>query len=132
MPMIILHNISTIYRTQHSSIQCTLMKWMHHYLQLIPPHHVIIISLMIYQSQILFRKAKQKSHNQWEFILKANRSTEMYLVTLTSNIMISIMVMHSLSKINILHYYNKNNKTPIGVYMTQSQPKVTKYLLKWT
>ena len=29
-------------------------------------------------------------------------------------------------------YYSRNYKTLIGVYMTLSQPKVTKYLLKWT
>ena len=48
------------------------------------------------------------------------------------NIMISIMVMHSLLKANIQHYYNRNYKTHISVYTTLSQPKVTKYLLKWT
>ena len=52
--------------------------------------------------------------------------------SLTSNIMILIMVMHSLSKINIQHYYSRNYKTLTGVYMTLSLPKVTKYLLKWT
>ena len=41
----ILHNIST---TQHKNIHCTIRKWMHHYLQLIPPHYVIIISLTMY------------------------------------------------------------------------------------
>ena len=46
--------------------------------------------------------------------------------------MISEMVMHSLLKTNIQHYYNRNYKTCIGVYTTLSQPKVTKYLLKWT
>ena len=54
------------------------------------------------------------------------------LVILTSNIMISIMVMHSLSKTNIQHYYNKNYKTLIGVYSIPLQPKAIKYLLKWT
>ena len=41
------------------------------------------------------------------------------------------MVMHSLTKIHTPHYYNKNCKTPTGVYMTQWQPKVTKYQRKW-
>ena len=45
-------------------------------------------------------------------------STEMSLVILTYNTMTSIMVMHSLSKISIQHYYNRNYKTCIGVYMT--------------
>ena len=30
------------------------------------------------------------------------------------------------------HYYNKNYKTPIGVYMIQLQPKAIRYLLTWT
>ena len=37
--------------------------------------------------------------------------------------MILIMVMHSLSKTDKLHYYNKNCKTLIGVYMILLQPK---------
>ena len=45
--------------------------------------------------------------------------------------MISTMVMHSLLKINIQHYYSRNYKTRIGAYTILSQLKVTKYLLKW-
>ena len=89
---------------QHSNIYCTLRKWMHHYLQLILPHYVIIISLTKYQTQIHFQKTNKKLHNQLEFIHKANINTEMSLVTRTSNIMISAMVMHSLLKTNIQHY----------------------------
>ena len=47
---------------------------------------------------------------------KSNIHTEMILVMLTSNIMILIMVMHSLSQTNIQRFYNKNYKTLIGVY----------------
>ena len=38
------------YITQHinTNIHCTLRRWMHHYLQLILPHYVIIISLTMY------------------------------------------------------------------------------------
>ena len=39
-----------------------------------------------------------------------------FLVMLTSNIMILIMVMHSLSQTDIQCFYNKNYKTLIGVY----------------
>ena len=46
-------------------------------------------------------------------------------------IMTSIMVMHSLSKTNMQHYYNRNYKIHIGVYTILLQPKVTKYLQKW-
>ena len=41
---------------------------------------LIIISLMMYGIQILFQKANQKLHNQWEFIHKANISTGMFSV----------------------------------------------------
>ena len=47
------------------------------------------------------------------------------------NTMISIMVMHSLSKTSTQHYYNRNYKTCTGAYMTLSQPEVIKYLQKW-
>ena len=47
---------------------------------------------------------------------KRNINTEMFLATLTSNIMILIMVMHSLSQTNIQHFYNKNYKILTGVY----------------
>ena len=40
-------------------------------------------------------------HNQWEFIHKVNINTEMFLVIPTFNITTLIMVMYSLSKINI-------------------------------
>ena len=63
------------------------------------------------------RKIKLIPYNQGEFILKVNINTEMFSVILTSNIMISIMVMNSLSQINIQHYYNKNYKILIGIYM---------------
>ena len=42
-----------------------------------------------------------------------------------------IMVMHSFTKINTQHCYNKSYKTPIGVYMIQSQLKAIRYLQSW-
>ena len=51
--------------------------------------------------QITPRKPRLTLYNQWEFILKVNINTETFLTILTSNIMISIMVMHSLSKTNM-------------------------------
>ena len=57
-------------------------------------------------------------YHQEEFIPKVNINTEMFLAILTSNIMTLVMVMHSLSKINIQHFYNKNYKILTGVYMT--------------
>ena len=56
-------------------------------------------------------------YHQKESISKVNIHTKMYLAMPTSNIMILIMVMHSLSQTNIQHFYNKNYKTLIGVHM---------------
>ena len=50
MPMITLHDMSIIWKIQCSSIQYTPMKWMHHYLLRIPPHHVISILVLIHNS----------------------------------------------------------------------------------
>ena len=61
-----------------------------------------------------------------------NKVITMSLLILAYNIMTLMMVMHSLSKTNIQHYYSKNYKTHTGVYMTLSQTKVIKYLQKWT
>ena len=63
--MITLHNILIISKIQHSSTQCTLMKWIHHYLLWIRPHHVTIISVLICHIQITFRKIKLIPYNQW-------------------------------------------------------------------
>ena len=100
---------------------------MHHYLQVIPPHHVIIISLTVYKIQTLFWNESQKLYHKEEFIRKVNINIEMSLVILTYNTMTSIMVMQSLSKTSTQHYYNKKYKTCTGAYMTPSQPKVIKY-----
>ena len=81
MPMIILHNILTTWKIQHSSTQYILLKWMHHYLLWIPPHHVIIILVLIYQIQMIFRKVKLTPQNQWEYIPKVNINTERFLAT---------------------------------------------------
>ena len=78
------------------------------------------------------QESKANTTQSMGFIPKVNINTEMVLVILTSNIMISIMVMHSFSKTNMWHYYNKNYKTLIGVYTIPLQPKAIKYLLKWT
>ena len=64
------------------------------------------------------RENRPTPHHQEEFIPKVNTHTKMFLAMLTSNIMILIMVMHSLSQTNIQRFYNKNYKTLIGVYMT--------------
>ena len=101
MPTIILHNMLTIWMIQYSSIQYTPMKWMHHYLPQTPPHHVIITLIQICQTQTVLKKTNPTPHCQEEFILKVNIHHATYLVMLTSNIMILIMVMHSLLQTNI-------------------------------
>ena len=101
---------------------------MHHYLQAILPHHVIITSLMVYKIQTPFWKENQKLYHQWEFIHKVNINIEMSLAILTYNTMTSIMVMHSIAKTSTQHYYNKNYKTLTGAYMTLSQQKLSNIL----
>ena len=118
MPTIILHNMPTIWTIQYSSIQYTPMKWMYHYLPQTPPHHVIIILIQICQTQTVLKKTNPTLHSQEEFILKVSIHITMFLAMLTSNIVILIMVMHSLLQTNIPHFYNKNYKTLIGAYMT--------------
>ena len=117
MPMITLHNMSIIWKIQCSSIQYTPMKWMHHYLLRIPPHHVIKILVWICQILTIFMKTNPTPYHQEEFIPKININTEMFLAMPTSNIMILVMVMYSLSQTNIQHFYNKSYKILTGVYM---------------
>ena len=114
-PLITLHNMSIIWKIQCSSTQYTLMKWMHHYLLWIPPHHVNIILVLIRQIQTIPWKINPTPYHQGEFISKENINTEMFLIILISNIMILIMVMHSLSQTNVQHFYNKNYKILTGV-----------------
>ena len=62
-------------------------------------------------------KCKSNSKYYQESIHKANINIEMLFVIPIYSIMTLMMVMHSLSKINTLHYYNRNCKIPTGVYM---------------
>ena len=57
-------------------------------------------------------KTNPAPHHQEEFIPKVNIHTAIFLAMLTSNIIILIMVMHSLSQTNIQHFYNKNYQNP--------------------
>ena len=50
---------------------------MHHYLQVILPHHVIITLLKLYKIQTPFPKVNQNLQHQWEFICKVNINIEM-------------------------------------------------------
>ena len=60
-----------------------------------------------------------------------SKHIETLLVMHTYNITILIMVMHSFTKINTQHCYNKSYKTPIGVYMIQSQLKAIRSPQTW-
>ena len=53
---------------------------------------------------------------------------EILLVMHTYSIMNLTTKTYSQSGTNTQHYYNKNYKTHIGINMTQSRPKVTKFL----
>ena len=61
-----------------------------------------------------------------------NMHTETPLATHTYSIMTLTIKIHLHSKANTSHYYNKNYKIHIGIYMTQLQTKVTKFLRTWT
>ena len=43
-----------------------------------------------------------------------------------------IILMYSISKTNMLHYYNRNCKIPTGVYMIPLQQKIIRSQQKWT
>ena len=64
-------------------------------------------------------------------IYNDNMHIEILLVLHTYSIMNLTTKTYSQSGTNTQHYYNKNYKTHIGIYMTQSQPKVTKFLKTW-
>ena len=64
-------------------------------------------------------------------ILNENMHIEILSVMHTYSIMNSTTKIYSQSRKNTQHYYNKNYKTHIGTYMTQSQLKVTKFLKTW-
>ena len=66
------------------------------------------------------------------FTFVVNINIETLLVMHICSIMTLIMVMHSFTKTNTQHCYNKSYKIPIGVYMIQSQVKAIRYLLTWT
>ena len=71
-------------------------------------------------------------HNNTGIHFYRNTNIEILLETHMYSIMILIIVMHSFTKTNTQHYYNKSYKIPIGVYMIQSQPKAIRYSLIWT
>ena len=70
--------------------------------------------------------------NNLAFIHKANKNTETHLANQIYNTTILTIKTYLHSQINTLHYYNKNYKIHIGVYMTQLQLKVTKFQKIWT
>ena len=70
--------------------------------------------------------------NNLAFIHKANTNTETLLANQIHNTMVLTIKTHLHSQINTPHYYNKNYKIHIGVYMTQLQLKVTKFQKIWT
>ena len=51
---------------------------MHHCLLWIPPHHVIIILVLIYQIRTIPMKIKPIQYSQGEFIQKVNINTDVF------------------------------------------------------
>ena len=63
---------------------------------------------------------------------QSKHTTETHLVNQIYSIMILTIKTHLHLQTNTLHYYNKNYKIHIGVYITQLQLKVTKFQNIWT
>ena len=61
---------------------------------------------------------EETPQNNTDITSIVNINIEIVFEMHTYIITILIMVMHSLTKTNILHCYNKSYKIPIGVYMT--------------
>ena len=59
-------------------------------------------------------------HNNTAILSTVNINMETLLEMHIYSIMILTMVMHSFTKTNTQHYYNKSYKIPIGVYTIQS------------
>ena len=72
-----------------------------------------------------------RQHTQL-YIFNENMHIEILSATHTYNITNSTTKIYLQSRTNTQHYYSKNYKTRIGIYMTQSQLKVTKFLKTWT
>ena len=66
------------------------------------------------------------------FTHKENTHTETLLAMHTYSTMTLTIKTHLHLETNIPHYYNKNYKIHIGIYMTQLRPKVTKFPRTWT
>ena len=66
------------------------------------------------------------------YIFNEYMHIEILSVTHTYNITNSTTKIYLQSRTNTQHYYSKNYKTHIGIYMTQSQLKVIKFLKTWT
>ena len=64
-------------------------------------------------------------------IYNENMHIEILSVTHTDSIMNLTTKTYSQSGTNTQHYYNKNYKIHIGIYMTQSRPKVIKFQKTW-
>ena len=75
-------------------------------------------------TQVLHQNTQLHIHSE-------NMHIEILLVMHTYSIMNLTTKTYSQSGTNTQNYYNKNYKTHIGIYMTQSRPKVTKSLKTW-
>ena len=106
---------------------------MHYHSQMILTRNVIIAFQLIPQTLPTQMTITQVScqHTQL-YIFNENMHIEVLLVTHTHNIMNLTTKIYLQLRTNTQHYYSKNYKTHIGIYMTQSRLKVTKFLKTWT
>ena len=106
---------------------------MRYHSQMILTCNVIIAFQLIpqtYPTQMTITQAACQ-HTQL-YIFNENMHIEILSVMHTYSITNSTTKIYLQSRTNTQHYYSKNYKTHIGIYMTQSRLKVTKFLKTWT
>ena len=109
------------------------MKKMCYHSQMILTHNAIIAFQLILQTYPTQMTITQVAHQHTQlYIFNENMHIEILSVMHTYNMMNSTTKIYLQSRTNTQHYYSKNYKTHIGIYMTQSQLKVTKFLKTWT
>ena len=109
------------------------MKTARYHSQMILTGNAIIAFQLTPQTYSTQMTITQVSHQHTQLhIFNENMHIEILSVMHTYNITNLTTKIYLQSKTNTQHYYSKNYKTHIGIYMTQSQLKVTKFLKTWT
>ena len=108
------------------------MKKVHYHSQMILTRNAIIAFQLIPQTYPTQMTITQVAHQHTQLdIFNENMHIEILSATHSYNITNSTTKIYLQSRTNTQHYYSKNYKTHIGIYMTQSRLKVTKFLKTW-